>query len=139
MPKNERETRARPLIRKQDIKLGDAIDFEVAKDFSDELPFMIHCKRCGMPFHKEWRQQRLLYLHQKMYAGECSAPSQLSVDLRILLGESLGAVLDKAPNADVNVYELLRDRVASVMVDYNHSGPAIPVNVMDPNRPRACA
>jgi hypothetical protein len=124
MENGDRKPIARPLIKSLDVKLGDATDFEIAKDFNEELPFMIHCKRCGMAFLKEWRQQRLLYRHQRLYPGDCSTPPQFSVDSRLVLWESLRTVLDKtAVDADATVLELLRTRVVNVMVDHNSPGP----------------
>lgn len=132
---SEERSPARPLIKRLDVKLGEATEFEVAKDFNEELPFMIHCKRCGMAFLKEWRQQRLLYRHQRLYPGDCSAPSQFTVDPRLVLWEALRAVLDKTqPDVNATVFHLLRTRVVNVMVDHNYSGPAIYAYVSEPQR-----
>ena len=84
---------------------------------------------------KEWRQQRLLYRHQRLYPGDWSAPPQFSVDPRLILWESLRTVLDKTPvSPDVTVYDQLRTRVVDVMVDRNPSGPGIYVYVTHPKR-----
>jgi hypothetical protein len=128
----------RPVIKRLEMKLGDATDFEIDVHFNDELPFMILCKRCGMAYIRQWRQQRLRYRHLNTAPGECTAPMHAEVSPFRVLHEAMTRIIG-IPMPNATILERLKACVVMAWVDYNPS-PTVIVDVTIPaEEERRCA